>query len=389
MCDGGDMGGDIGGDIRGGDMSVDIGSDMGGDLASDTGAYLSEDISGDFADDALIEAEDIGDTDLSDIEDGDLSGFENNRLSSVNDDLSDEEGDNLNGVDDGLSDEESDDLCDEECDEEVHDLNGADNDLSDEEGGDLGGEEDDNLGGVENGDLDDGEGNDLNEVEDGDLIGEEDDNLSEADDGNHDGEESYDLDSVADGAKGDESGDEPPDIEQDELDLSSVESDNGNDIQSNEGEKTTEADPFNDDGSLKPNIEYTTGEYGYQYETDENGRISSFKTDNLQLTEREDRLPHNGQTIDKGELDDAGHLLGDRFGGSPELDNLVSQDAHINRSEYKAMENEWADAIRNGSHVEVSGEVKYDDDSHRPSSFDVFYSIDDEVYEKSFTNRRE
>jgi len=157
----------------------------------------------------------------------------------------------------------------------------------------------------------------------------------------------------------------------------------------NEMTKEYTDNPYNEDGTLKPNVEYTTGEYDYCYETDNQSRITSFRTDDLQLTERENRLPHNGQTPDKGKLDDAGHLIGDRFGGSSELDNLVSQDSHINRGEYKAMENEWATALQNGCTVQVAGDVSYDGDSHRPTSFDVFYAIDDEVYERSFLNRRD
>ena len=58
------------------------------------------------------------------------------------------------------------------------------------------------------------------------------------------------------------------------------------------------------------------------------GRISKFETDNLQLTDRDERLPHNPDTPGKLDRDHAGHLAGDRFGGSSELDNLVSQSSN-------------------------------------------------------------
>ena len=363
MDDGMDMGGgggDIGGDLSGSDVSVDTGGDLGGDLASDDGVDLSGNTDGDIGDD--IAGADLGEGNLSDA------------------DLNSEEGDDLNGTEDAVLDSE-----------EGDDLNGT-------EDGEFSSEEGDDLGSAEDGELDSEEGDNLNDTDDNALNSEEGEDLHGSEgDGNEDGGDLNGLNDNLGGEEVDDLGiemdeersDKSPDSEEEELDKMVEESDNSSDSQGTEGETDTEENPFNDDGSLKPNIEYSTGEYGYQYETDENGRISSFKTDNLQLTEREDRLPHNSQTFDKGEFDDAGHLFGDRFGGSPELDNLVSQDSHINRSEYKAMENEWADAIRNGSHVEVSGEVGYDSDSHRPSSFDVFYSIDDEVYEKSFTNRRE
>ncbi|WP_229596563.1 DNA/RNA non-specific endonuclease [Rossellomorea vietnamensis] len=83
--------------------------------------------------------------------------------------------------------------------------------------------------------------------------------------------------------------------------------------------------------SLRPNIRYRTGEYEYLYETDHMGRISKFETENLQLTKREERLPHSKNTPGKVKgQDHAGHLAGDRFGGSPKLDNLVSQLSDVN-----------------------------------------------------------
>lgn len=82
---------------------------------------------------------------------------------------------------------------------------------------------------------------------------------------------------------------------------------------------------------LKPDIRYKTGEYDYFYETDNLGRIEKFKTDKLQLTEREKRLSHSKNTPGKVKgQDHAGHLAGDRFGGSPKIDNLVSQLSDVN-----------------------------------------------------------
>ena len=86
---------------------------------------------------------------------------------------------------------------------------------------------------------------------------------------------------------------------------------------------------------LKSDSRYKTGEYDYFYETDNLGRISNLKTDNLQLTERIERLSHSRNTPGKVKgQDHAGHLAADRFGGSPKIDNLVSQlsDVDINYS---------------------------------------------------------
>ena len=175
----------------------------------------------------------------------------------------------------------------------------------------------------------------------------------------------------------------------------------GNDKDSSE--KTEESDvvqekplvengeQFDDNGNLRPNIRYRTDDgegREYYYETDEQGRIIKCETNNLQHKNREGRLEHNPDTPDKNSTDDAGHLIADRFGGSPELDNLVSQDSELNRrgGDWYAMEEEWAKAIEEGKTVEIEIEVKYEDDSGRPSSFDVYYTIDGEVHVKSFEN---
>ena len=66
--------------------------------------------------------------------------------------------------------------------------------------------------------------------------------------------------------------------------------------------------PFDEAGNLKPNIKYQTGEFKYNYETDANGRISNWNTDNLQLTERDGRLNYNSDSLGKIEGDHAGHI---------------------------------------------------------------------------------
>ena len=61
----------------------------------------------------------------------------------------------------------------------------------------------------------------------------------------------------------------------------------------------------------------------------------------------------DSSTPGKVQGDHAGHLAGDRFGGSPDIDNLVSQMRTVNLSQYKKLENKWAQDIRDGKKVEV------------------------------------
>lgn len=155
----------------------------------------------------------------------------------------------------------------------------------------------------------------------------------------------------------------------------------------NTADKLFEEYPFKEDGTLKENIKYKAGEFDYNYETDDQGRITNFHTDNLQLTDREDRLSHDSDTPGKEEGDHAGHLAGDRFGGSPEIDNLVSQSSDVNLSQYKKIENEWADAIKNGQSVKANVDVNYEGGALRPSEFLVKYEVDGERSLEIILNR--
>lgn len=140
------------------------------------------------------------------------------------------------------------------------------------------------------------------------------------------------------------------------------------------------------DGKLKPNSKYVTGEFDYRYETDVLGRVNNFQADDLKLTSRTDRLKHNPNTPGKLEGDHAGHLAGDRFGGSPEIDNLISQSSKVNQSAYKKIENQWARAISEGKQVSVDVNVNYDSAGLRPKSFDIDYTIDGKWYSKHIEN---
>ena len=141
-----------------------------------------------------------------------------------------------------------------------------------------------------------------------------------------------------------------------------------------------------ENGKLKPNIKYRVGEYDYNYETDSNGRIANWSTSDLQVTEREGRLIHNPNSLGKKEGDHAGHMVADRFGGSPNLDNIVSQSQEVNLSLYKKIENQWAKAKKEGKTVTTNINIKYEGDSLRPTEFNVEYTIDGEYFCQDILN---
>ena len=145
---------------------------------------------------------------------------------------------------------------------------------------------------------------------------------------------------------------------------------------------------FDELGNLKPNVKYQSGEFEYLYQTDDIGRVTEWDAPKLNMTERNTRLSHNSNTPGKLPGDHAGHLAGDRFGGSPEIDNLVSQLSGVNLSDYKKLENQWAKALKAGKDVSVNVKVNYAGGSLRPDSFEVGYSIDGDYTKQIIKNMR-
>lgn len=155
---------------------------------------------------------------------------------------------------------------------------------------------------------------------------------------------------------------------------------------------------FDDNGSLyriendlMPDSEYEIN--GYKYSTDEIGRIASAEGI-LHLKNREGRLPIKDSIEDIGkgdqlESDDRGHVIGDQFDGSNGLENMVPQDAGINRNDFKNFENELASSVRNGDVVSVNIEPLYVGDSRRPTDIVVTYSINEVEDMRIFPNREE
>ncbi|EPB2977825.1 DNA/RNA non-specific endonuclease [Enterococcus faecalis] len=136
---------------------------------------------------------------------------------------------------------------------------------------------------------------------------------------------------------------------------------------------------------LKPNNEYKSGEHDYGYKTDELGRISDANA-NLKLKTHQGRKRHNPNTPDKLPDDHAGHIFADMFGGSPELNNLLSQAKNVNLKDYGRLERTWKKAIEAGKEVSVKIKIHYKGNSLRPKSFDVNYTIDGVDYSALIEN---
>lgn len=142
------------------------------------------------------------------------------------------------------------------------------------------------------------------------------------------------------------------------------------------------------DDELLPNNDYSIN--GYKYSTDELGRKSSVEGE-LHLKTHEGRMfiKDSLETIGKGyqELgDDRGHIIGDQFGGSNGLENMIPQKADVNRVAFKNFENQLANEVKAGNSVHVKIDLVYDGASHRPSDIAVQYDINGKQNVRFFSN---
>ena len=131
-----------------------------------------------------------------------------------------------------------------------------------------------------------------------------------------------------------------------------------------------------------------TVENGITYTTNTQGRVIRVQG-KLTL----DKGTRNSQTAQdvrqQGKSgDQAGHLIGDRFGGSGSHHNLQPQNSNLNQSAWKRMENLWHKALGEGKDVEVDIRPHFSGNSLRPDRFDVTYNIGDDIYTRSVTNVR-
>ena len=63
-------------------------------------------------------------------------------------------------------------------------------------------------------------------------------------------------------------------------------------------------------------------------------------------------------------------------------------DGHVNRIEYKELEDDWAQELQKGNNVDVKVRCKYEEGSTRPTAFVVKYKVtDQEGFTRSETRR--
>jgi hypothetical protein len=132
----------------------------------------------------------------------------------------------------------------------------------------------------------------------------------------------------------------------------------------------------------KPNTIYESN--GYYYKTDGEGRLSDV-TGELKLNKAE-RNPYQQGKVGKSSGvsgDEGGHMIGAQFDGPGEGPlHMVPQGMKLNRgagSPWRAMEEQWAAALRRGDKVSVKIHIDWPPGTARPNSFDVESVIVDGV----------
>ena len=126
---------------------------------------------------------------------------------------------------------------------------------------------------------------------------------------------------------------------------------------------------------------------GYTYLIDRLGRTRHVSgTLTLNDARRSRSAQARAGAPDRRPKDDGGHFVARRFNGPSEAFNHFAQDANFNRGSYRALEDEWARALRAGKHVEVKIEPVYSGASQRPSRINVWFWIDGERRSLRFPN---
>lgn len=136
------------------------------------------------------------------------------------------------------------------------------------------------------------------------------------------------------------------------------------------------------DGKLEPNFRYELN--GNIYTTDDKGRIISCEAKPVLSPEnpRDNDAQRQAGGEDRRPNDQGGHIVGRDMNGDGGAGNLVAMDSKINQSDYKRMENDIKDALREGKEVTTKTEFSYSGDSERPDKITVTVTIDgkDTVY---------
>ncbi len=129
---------------------------------------------------------------------------------------------------------------------------------------------------------------------------------------------------------------------------------------------------------------------GYTYEIDareRTRRVSGMLTSaDMPVRSRTSQTQAGGAERRVG--DDGGHYIAARFRRPTEAFNHFAQDANFNRGGYRVLEDEWARDKRAGRSVTVTIVPRFEGQSVRPSTINVWWTVDGKEKSVRFPNER-
>lgn len=129
---------------------------------------------------------------------------------------------------------------------------------------------------------------------------------------------------------------------------------------------------------------------GYTYEIDARERTrrvsGMLSATDMPVRSRTSQTQAGG--ADRRASDDGGHYIAARFRGPTEAFNHFAQDANFNRGGYRVLEDEWARDKRAERSVTVTIVPRFDRQSVRPSTINVWWTVDGKEKSVRFPNER-
>lgn len=129
---------------------------------------------------------------------------------------------------------------------------------------------------------------------------------------------------------------------------------------------------------------------GYNFRSDRIPRTreiaGTLKLDPNQRRSRSSQMNAGG--ADRLQTDHGGHYIARMFGGPEAPFNHFAQDASVNRGAYRALEDQWAKALKSGKEVMVKIVPDYKDLSLRPTGLNIEYHIDGQLFKRYLPNTK-
>lgn len=139
--------------------------------------------------------------------------------------------------------------------------------------------------------------------------------------------------------------------------------------------------PYVQDNKLLPNNEYELNNINYKTDNNGNksgweGKITPEKYNPENARDKKAQMESGGQYRLYG--DEGGHLVSRTLSGDSGIGNLEPMRAKINRGDYKVLENEISNVVKNGQEVFDKGTIFRDDiKTFRPTKFEREISYGD------------